>query len=52
MPNAAEQLPREPAERDARGGLARAGALEHVANVVVVVLERAGEIGVARAAAA
>ena len=31
----------------ARGRLARARALEHVAHVVVAVLERAGEIGVA-----
>ena len=32
----------------ARGGLARRGALEHVAGVVEVVLEHPGEVGVAR----
>ncbi len=36
---------------DARRGLARARALEHVAHVGVAVLEHAGEVGVARDAA-
>ena len=45
-----EQLARDGAGGDARGGFARAGALEHVADVVVAVLERAGQVGVARAA--
>src|SRR5436190_2108602 len=35
----------------ARGGLAGTGALEHVANVAVAVLHRAGEVGVARSRA-
>jgi hypothetical protein len=43
-----EHLARESAGRDARGGLARGGALEHVADVAVVVLHRAHEIGVSR----
>ena len=45
---AAEQLPGQRSGGHAGGGLARAGALEHVADVVVTVLDRAGEIGVAR----
>ena len=49
---AAEQLPGEAAGGHARGRFAGAGALEHVADVVVAVLDRAGQIGVARAAAA
>src|SRR5437764_1441434 len=43
-----EQTLREPADGDARRRLARARALEDVAHVAVVVLERAGEVGVAR----
>ena len=43
----AQQLPGDGADGDARGGLARAGALEDVADVVVPVLDHAGEIGVA-----
>ena len=42
-----QQLAGERAGGDARRGFAGAGALEHVADVVVPVLERAGEIGVA-----
>ncbi len=45
---AAEQLSGQRAGRDAGGGLARAGALEHVADVGVAVLDRAGEVGMAR----
>ena len=37
-----EQLPRQAAGRDARRRLAGAGALEHVADVVVAVLDGAG----------
>ena len=48
QPIAREQLPGHRAGGDAGGGFTRAGALEHVANVVVIVLERAGEIGVTR----
>ena len=44
----AEQLPGDRADRDTGRGLAGAGALEHVADVVVAVLHDAGEIGVAR----
>ena len=49
---AAQQLARQAAGGDARRRLARAGALEHVADVVVAVLDGAGEVGVARAGAA
>ena len=52
VPTVAEQLAGDRADRDARRGLARARALEHVADVVVAVLHDAGEIGVARDAAA
>ena len=45
----AEQLTRDRADRDARRRLARAGALEHVAHVVVAVLHEPGEVGVAGA---
>src|SRR3989475_11433852 len=38
---------RDPTHRHPRCGLARAGALEDVAHVAVVVLERAGEVRVA-----
>ena len=41
-----EQTLGDRAHRDARGGLARRGALEHVAHVVEVVLHDAREIGV------
>src|SRR5581483_3081219 len=41
-----EERLREAADRDPRGGLARARALEDVPDVAMVVLERAGEIGV------
>ena len=43
-----QQLPRERADRDARGGLARRGAFQHVADIVEVVLEHAGQIRVSR----
>ena len=46
-PTALQQLPGDRADGDARRGLARAGALEHVAHVVVAVLHEAGEVGVA-----
>jgi hypothetical protein len=39
----------EASSRDASGGLARAGTLQNVANVLVAVLERAREIRVSRA---
>ena len=42
-----EQLARDGADRDAGGRFARAGALEHVADVVVAVFHDAREIGVA-----
>ena len=38
----------ERAGSDARGGLTRAGALEDIARVVKIVLERAGKVGMAR----
>ena len=44
-----QQLPRDRAGGHARGGFARAGALEHVANVGAVVLDDAGKVGMARA---
>ena len=44
-----QQRLRERARGDSRGRLARRCALEHVADVVVAVLERAGEVGVTRA---
>ena len=40
-----EERPSDGAERDAGRGLARTRAFEHVANVVVFVLEHAGEVG-------
>ena len=46
--NFVEQLPRDRARRDARRGLARARALEHVANVGAVVLDGARKVGVPR----
>ena len=46
-PTLREQLPGDGADGDPRRRFARAGALEHVADVVVPVLERAGEVGVA-----
>ena len=52
QPIAQQQLAGDRAGGDARRGFARAGALEHVANVVVIVFERAGEVGMTRAAAA
>ena len=48
MPNCAEQLARQRAGGDAGCGLARAGALEHVADVFVAVLDGAGKIRMAR----
>ena len=42
-----QQLARQRSDGDARRGLARAGTFEHVADVGQVVLERAGEIGMA-----
>ena len=47
MPAAASRHLGQPAGGDARGRLARARALEHVAQVVGQVLERAREVGVA-----
>ena len=44
--DAPEQLAGDGADGDARSRFARAGALEHVADVVVPVLDDAGEIGV------
>ena len=44
-----EQAARDGARGDARRRLARRRALEDVARVVAIVLEDAGEIGVARA---
>ena len=44
-----EELARDRADGDARGGFARAGAFEDVADVVVAVLDDAGEVGVTRA---
>ena len=49
-PRLAQQRPGQGARRDARGRLAGARPLEHVAQVVGPVLEGAGEVGVARAA--
>ena len=46
-PHAAEQLARERAGHDAGGGRACRGTLEHVADVVGVVLDGAGEVDVA-----
>ena len=43
----AQERARDAAGRDPRRGLARGRALEHVADVVEAVLERAGEVGVA-----
>ena len=43
----AQERARDAAGRDPRRGLARRRALEHVADVVEAVLERAGEVGVA-----
>ncbi len=42
-----QQLTGNRSDGDARGGLARAGALEHVAHVLVPVFGDAGEVGVA-----
>ena len=47
----AQQHLGEGAGRHPRRGLARRGALEHVAQVAAQVLDAAGEVGVARAAA-
>ena len=46
-----QELAGDRADRDARGGFARARALEHVAHVVVAVLDDAGQVGVARSRA-
>ena len=43
-----EHLPGDSAGGDARGGFTGARPLQYVANVVVAVLDRAGQIGVAR----
>ena len=42
-----QQLPADGADGDARRRFAGAGAFEHVADVVVAVLDDAGEVGVA-----
>ena len=42
----AEQLARDGADGDAGRGLTRAGPLEDVADIVVAVLDDAGEVGV------
>ena len=52
MPSSASRPFAIAPDRDARRGLARRGALEHVAHVVELVLHDAREVGVARAAAA
>src|SRR3990172_4649521 len=41
-----EDLPCQRADRDPRGGLARRGPFEYVANVVEIVLEHSGQVGV------
>ena len=46
-----EQLLGQRADRDARGGLARRRAFEHVADVLEVVLQHAGEVGMTGARA-
>src|SRR6185369_15305183 len=43
---ARQQLTRQRARRNTRGGFAGAGALEHVTDVGMSVLHRAGEVGV------
>ena len=48
-PELAQERARDGAGGDPRRGLARGRALEHVAYVVEAVLERAGEVGMARA---
>ena len=52
MPNCASSWRASDAGGDARGRFAGAGAFQHVADVVVAVLEGAGQVGVARAGAA
>ena len=47
-PEGTKQALGDAADGDPRGGLARARALEDVPDVVVVVLEDAGEVGMAR----
>ena len=47
-PEVLEHLPRRAGQGDARGGLARAGALEHRARVAHAELLAAGQVGVAR----
>ena len=47
MPNCAEQRLGQRADGHARGGFAGAGALQNVAGVVEIVLDGAGEVGVA-----
>ncbi len=46
--NGAQQLTGDRSRGNPGGGLPRAGALEHVANVVEIVFEDAGQIGVTR----
>ncbi len=46
-PELGEQTPGDAGDRDPRRGLARARALENIADVVMAVLHGAGEIGVA-----
>src|SRR5205814_4903865 len=43
-PDGAQEGPRDAAGRDARRGLARARTLDHVADVLVTVLERSGKV--------
>ena len=52
MPTRREERARDGAGGDARGRFARARALEDVAQIVAAVLQPAGQIGMARAAAA
>ena len=47
MPNCAEQCFGQRADGHARRGLARAGAFQNVAGVVEIVLDGAGQVGVA-----
>src|SRR5205814_8918809 len=47
-PDGAQEGPRDAAGRDARRGLARARTLDHVADVLVTVLERSGKVRVSR----
>ena len=47
MPSAAKKLRADRAQADAHRGLARARAFEHVAQIALAVLQRAGVVGVA-----